>query len=126
MTESLLLQSKENGIDQQNPKEQQLFPQDTFLKLIFVDCSQTQWQKQPTLFRVWVSILMRFKRSIMCISTFMIWQIDRQTGQVEVVLNERDLDKVAIAVAELDFDILILFVIGFVQAQLKLELIMRL
>ena len=56
----------------------------------------------------------------------MIWQIDRQTGQVEVVLNERDLDKVAIAVAELDFDILILFVIGFVQAQLKLELIMRL
>ena len=32
----------------------------------------------------------------------------------------------AIAVAEWDFDILILLVIGFVQVQSKLELIMRL
>ena len=53
----------------------------------------------------------------------MIWQIDRQTGQVEVVLNERDLDKVAIAVAELDFDILILFVIGFVQARIDYAIV---
>ena len=49
-----------------------VFPQDTFPKVIFEDCSQTQWQKQPTLFRVWVSILMRFKMSIMCISAFRI------------------------------------------------------
>ena len=62
----------------------------------------------------------------MCISAFTIWQIDRQAGQVEVVLNERDLYKVARAVAEWDFDILILLVIGFVQVQSKLELIMRL
>ena len=69
---------------------------------------------------------MRFKMSIMCISAFIIWQIYRQTGQVEVVLNERYLDKEAIAVVEWDFDILILLVIGFVQAQLKLNVIMRL
>ena len=64
---------------------------------------------------------MRFKMSIMCISAFIIWQIDRQ-----VLLNERDPYKVARAVAEWDFDILILLVIGFVQAQLKLNVIMRL
>ena len=62
----------------------------------------------------------------MCISAFIIWQKGRQTGQVEVLLNERDLYKVARAVAEWDFDILILLVIGFVQAQLKLNVIMRL
>ena len=43
-----------------------------------------------------------------------------------MLLNERDLYKVARAVAEWDFDILILVVIGFVQAQLKLNVIMRL
>ena len=62
----------------------------------------------------------------MCISAFIIWQKGREKRQVEVLLNERDLYKVARAVAEWDFDILILLVIGFVQAQLKLNVIMRL
>ena len=62
----------------------------------------------------------------MCISAFIIWQKGREKRQVEVLLNERGLYKVARAVAEWDFDILIWLVIGFVQAQLKLNVIMRL